>query len=181
MNYFVFSFYLNKRKIFPDGITPPRKVVVKIPRNNTNANDSPSSDQTLHKFTNKGPTNDIEVIQKSLIKSLSRCGKKSKTILLEASISNLNPRNLKRKYEFNVNSRLKQNDDDKNSMMDKKNGETNEASSANDTARSSEAQKNIEDEEKDFPWHQKAWIEEMDLRVSKVLLVLFVVLDFLHS
>lgn len=77
----------------------------------------------------------MEVIQKSMVRSLSRCGKKNKTILLEASVSNLNPKNMKRRFSYRPN---RKNDTDGKSSID----------------------------EQDFPWYQKAWIEEMELRVS---------------
>lgn len=77
----------------------------------------------------------MEVIQKSMVRSLSRCGKKNKTILLEASVSNLNPKNMKRRFSYRPN---RKNDTDGKSSID----------------------------EQDFPWYQKAWIEEMELRIS---------------
>lgn len=89
----------------------------------------------------------LEIVQKSLIQSLSKCGKKEKTLLLEASIANLNPRNMKRRYKFNRFSDNIKNSENK--------PESNEKESSGDS----------EDEEF-APWNQSAWFEEMDLRIN---------------
>ena len=140
--------YVDHKSIFPDGIANPRKIQLEISQHektqiHLNHLNKKSNDEDKDKDKDKEKhKHNIEVIQKSLIRSLSKCGKKNKTLLLEASISNLNPKQLKRRYEFQP--------------VPKQITDTHEWIEM----------------EMVSPKHQKAWIEEMDLRVSKIILIL---------
>jgi hypothetical protein len=88
---------VNLSRVYPDDIAPPQYVSRK--------DSSSSSHQRKKNEGNATKTQEsIEVVQKSLARSLVRCrNKQSKRIgveLLEASVYDLNPYNMRRTYHF---------------------------------------------------------------------------------
>lgn len=87
-------------KIYPDGVAPPKVIKRK---KETNPTKSTNGAEGREKDTSK-EQNDIQVMQKSLARSLVRCrNKTSKRIgvdLLEASVYDLNPHNMRRTYQY---------------------------------------------------------------------------------
>jgi hypothetical protein len=94
---------VNLSRIYPDDIAPPKYITRR-----KNGNGQPKikkqgrDDQTVAE--EKSQQESIEIIQKSLARSLVRCrNKQSKRIgveLLEASVYDLNPNNMRRTYHF---------------------------------------------------------------------------------
>ncbi|GFH60276.1 hypothetical protein CTEN210_16752 [Chaetoceros tenuissimus] len=91
---------VNLSRVYPDDIAPPKY----IPRKQK---DKIATDDHRHVKQNKEKKENeekIEIIQKSLARSLVRCrNKHSKRIgveLLEASVYDLNPNNMRRTYQF---------------------------------------------------------------------------------
>lgn len=162
-------------KLFLDGTARP-KIVTKT---SSSSMDNTESESSV----------DIHVVQKSLVKSLTTCGQRNKTILLEASMANINPRQMKRRYEFQRRRRRRpplqpsstarkqplDNDDDDVSNENKTNSDNHNDNDNNNVVGSDENtirpksdvsfDDDVRDEE-DAPWNQKAWMEEMDLRIS---------------
>jgi len=125
----------------------------------------------------------MEIVQRSLVKSLSRCG--DGVELLEASVKDINPRNLRRHISF-----IKGNKKTSRYPQDRapaKASASSDENVENDAMEESYAEEiagghvdsdeevtstvtnhryDIYDEEMDAPWNQHAWIEEMKLRVS---------------
>lgn len=87
-------------KIYPDGVAPPKVIKRKKETNRTKATHGAEGSE---KDASK-EQNDIQVMQKSLARSLVRCrNKTSKRIgvdLLEASVYDLNPHNMRRTYQY---------------------------------------------------------------------------------
>mmetsp|Transcript_25381 Transcript_25381/g.38339 ORF Transcript_25381/g.38339 Transcript_25381/m.38339 type:complete len:492 (+) Transcript_25381:55-1530(+) len=132
-------------KIYPDEIAPAKKI----------GNDTPEV---------------RKIMQKSFVKSLVRCRNKKKTgvELLEASVSNLNPRNMRRTYQggslmkYNIDEGHEQEDKLKNvAETDDKGGDSSKALKLPE-----ETNLSTDDDELDAPWNQYAWIEELQIRVQ---------------
>ena len=87
---------VNLSRVYPDDIAPPKY----LPRKNEKDD---KKDDTSAK-NNKTEVEKLEIVQKSLARSLVRCrNKQSKRIgveLLEASVYDLNPNNMRRTYHF---------------------------------------------------------------------------------
>jgi hypothetical protein len=88
---------VNLSRVYPDDIAPPKYIT----RKNGMGQKRKAKDQGA---TDKNSQESIEVIQKSFARSLVRCrNKQSKRIgveLLEASVYDLNPNNMRRTYHF---------------------------------------------------------------------------------
>ena len=89
---------VNLSRVYPDDVAPPKY----IPRKNQR--DDARGDASSKTDINKKELEKIEITQKSLARSLVRCrNKQSKRIgveLLEASVYDLNPNNMRRAYQF---------------------------------------------------------------------------------
>jgi len=150
--------------LYPDDIAP-RKKIKRV--------------TTREKEKKNGQTMDI--VQKSLVRSLSRCGDNASVELLEASVADLNPRNMKRQITFvakrkktvkNINGQEEQNEN--NHDGDEESSGLTEAGSEMEEGEEDEQQQLDEildqqrelDHEIDSPWNQYAWIDEMHLRVA---------------
>ena len=87
---------VNLSRVYPDDIAPPKY----LPRKNER--DVKKDDASAK--NNKTEVEKLEIVQKSLARSLVRCrNKQSKRIgveLLEASVYDLNPNNMRRTYHF---------------------------------------------------------------------------------
>lgn len=205
---------VNLSRVYPDDVAPakyiPRKVLV-----DSNA---------THDSKNPKDLEQIEIVQKSLARSLVRCrNAQSKRIgveLLEASVYDLNPNNMRRtyhigKYKYDPGKYGSTRDGTGGDMLQRRMSVSPSGSKLNlirkrggktvvtksevtDESASLETQNNNdekgvadvdesvqdgdvqeesdgktemtvlaeEEDEVDAPWHQSAWIEEMQLRVS---------------
>jgi len=136
--------------VYPDGIAPTKRI---IKRHIEQAKPSKLKQQ------DNQIVETMDIVQKSLVKSLSRCGNND-VLLMEASVQGLNPKGLKRRISFHNSSRSK-------------------IKTANDTENLPEsayaeeiAGGHVDDdsyyfnEELDAPWNQHAWVEELKLRIS---------------
>lgn len=113
-----------------------------------------------------------KIMQKSFVKSFVRCKNKKKigVELLEASVSNLNPKNMRKTYQ--VGNLIKYNVDEGRDISDpsikkKANKSNNEEEETSQVKKEREGPNVLTNEEDvDAPWNQYAWIEELQLRVS---------------
>lgn len=91
---------VNLSRVYPDDIAPPKY----IPRKQKDKIATDDHRHVKQKKEKKEHEEKIEIIQKSLARSLVRCrNKHSKRIgveLLEASVYDLNPNNMRRTYQF---------------------------------------------------------------------------------
>lgn len=91
---------VNLSRVYPDDIAPPKY----IPRKQKDRIATDDHRQVKQKKEKKENEEKIEIIQKSLARSLVRCrNKHSKRIgveVLEASVYDLNPNNMRRTYQF---------------------------------------------------------------------------------
>lgn len=92
---------VNLSRIYPDDIAPPKYITRKNGNGQQKIKKQGHDDKTV---VEKSQQESIEIIQKSLARSLVRCrNKQSKRIgveLLEASVYDLNPNNMRRTYHF---------------------------------------------------------------------------------
>lgn len=204
---------VNLSRVYPDDIAPAKY----IPRKTrASANENGNGRGEKKTSSAKEEMEKIEIVQKSLARSLVRCrNEKSKRIgveLLEASVYDLNPNNMRRTYQFgkykydpgkygsardgpgdmlqrrmsvspsgsglNIRRKgkdvvtvtmnggeIKQTNDDEIGVADVEesiqDGDLQEGSNT-------DAEMTVlaeEEDEVDAPWHQSAWIEEMQIRV----------------
>lgn len=158
---------LNLSKVYADGVAPPKEI----------------DDDRAKRETQK-------VTQKSFAKSLIKCRKQKKigVELLEASVEDLNPNNMRRTHQFGnllkydpgkyatrpVGRRNRRDDGgektDTESNSDDQDRSKRAPSTGGVVVRKDTMDGNVvevtEDDELDAPWNQYAWIEEMQLRVS---------------
>lgn len=158
---------LNLSKIYADGVAPPKDIDGSKKHGKTTA------------------------MQKSLAKSLIKCRKQKKigVELLEASVEDLNPNNMRRTHQFGnllkydpgkyatraVGHREKEDDVDEKTKTSESENEHQDQSKKSSSTGGVTVRKDTEDgdsvpatedDEFDAPWNQYAWIEEMQLRVS---------------
>lgn len=107
----------------------------------------------------------MEIVQKSLVKSLARCGDNG-VVLLEASVKDLNPKNVQRRMSFQ--STTNKGEGLPTSTADNISSESSSTIYAEEIAGG-----HVDDEssggyseEIDAPWNQHAWAEELKLRIS---------------
>ena len=193
---------VNLSRVYPDDIAPAKYIPRKIQEKNGD-NKEKSSKEEMEK---------IEIVQKSLARSLVRCrnvhSKRIGVELLEASVYDLNPNNMRRtynlgKYKYDPGKYGSTRDSPGGSMLQRRMSvlpagsglnirrrgkavvtKTEVASESNndekgvadvedqdvDVQEESNAETEMtvlaeEEDEVDAPWHQSAWIEEMQLRV----------------
>ncbi len=108
----------------------------------------------------------IEIVQKSLVKSLARCGDNG-VVLLEASVKDMNPKNVQRRISF-PSSHNKGKEGSPTSTAENSSSESSSTIYAEEIAGG-----HVDDEssggyseEIDAPWNQRAWAEELKLRIS---------------
>lgn len=160
---------INLTKIYADDVAPPKDLKsTTIDAANMTAGGSDSKTGAKHKV--------FRVAQKSLAKSLIKCRKQKKigVELLEASIADLNPYNMRKKYQFGslinydpgkyasrpFHPKDKQDGDD-----DKGAKGTGGGGTSMRTDSSEQSVLATEEDEIDAPWNQYAWIEELQIRV----------------
>eukprot|EP00546_Thalassionema_frauenfeldii_P004729 CAMPEP_0178922678 /NCGR_PEP_ID=MMETSP0786-20121207/16293_1 /TAXON_ID=186022 /ORGANISM="Thalassionema frauenfeldii, Strain CCMP 1798" /LENGTH=410 /DNA_ID=CAMNT_0020597081 /DNA_START=314 /DNA_END=1546 /DNA_ORIENTATION=+ len=136
---------LDFSKIYPDEIAPAKKI---------------GNENTAMR----------KIMQKSFVKSFVRCKNKKKigVELLEASVSNLNPKNMRKTYQ--VGNLMKYNVDEGRdipaSIEEKANKSNNEDEETSQEKKERGPNALTNEEEIDAPWNQYAWIEELQLRVQ---------------
>lgn len=143
---------INLSKIYADEIAPPKDV----------------------------KDNKFRVAQKSLAKSLIKCRKNKKigVEMLEASVADLNPYNMRKTHQFGnlINydpgkyaTRSKKPNKSNQQLQDEKTTSKNGATTERPSTLVDSTDGSVlatDDDEVDAPWNQYAWIEEMQLRVS---------------
>jgi hypothetical protein len=156
-------------KVYPDGIAPPKRIVKRIfaPSDDNEGHSSTGTLNYYHNFR-KGKQKEthvfetMDIIQKSLVKSLARCGDNG-VVLLEASVKDLNPKNLQRRISFHSSSKNKE-------LQTSAAGNISESLSAIYAEEIAgghvDDDSNCYNEEIDAPWNQHAWAEELKLRTS---------------
>lgn len=182
------------------------------PKQEPDTNEQPKMNKKKKKTTTTSNNDEVEklqVLQKSLARSLVRCrNAQSKRIgveLLEASVYDLNPHNMRRTYQLGsyrydpgnyrgTNKNAGGDDmlqrrmsvglvsEQQSSSVVKKSRNrrtrqmvvTRESGSGEDMEGKDGDILASDDDEMDAPWNQYAWIEEMQLRVSRHLIRPFV-------
>ncbi len=206
---------VNLSRVYPDGISPSKFISRKVHANEET--DDGDKKKEKPKSATKKESEKIEIVQKSLARSLVRCRNvQSKRIgveLLEASVYDLNPSNMRRTYHFGKykydpgkygnfsrdnqtmiqrrmsvtpeGSRLNIRKRNKSDTTVTKSSEVTTTTANNDEKGLADVDESVEDDgvqeptdgvtevtilaeeedEVDAPWHQSAWIEEMQIRV----------------
>ena len=184
---------INLSKIYADDIAPPKALKIhssSAPTTTTSADAAVlASDSSTIKTNNGVGQSQFRVAQKSLAKSLIKCRKQKKigVELLEASVAELNPYNMRKTHQFGnlINydpgkyaTRPFQTIDEHESgertsenMASDKASETRNSSMQGDSTQKSVLA--TQEDEVDAPWNQYAWIEELYLRVSLQMRPLF--------
>lgn len=183
---------INLSKVYADDIAPSKV----LPRDIGSNNDTTTKDGKAKKLSAA-----TKVAQKSMAKSLIKCRKQKKIgiELLEASVADLNPNNMRKTHQFGnlvsydpgkyATRPVKKKTTDGSSTVpvsatssttEKAGGDKTAASSdtATDSVEGTSIRKDshegsvlaTEEDEVDAPWNQYAWIEEMQLRVSILIL-----------
>jgi hypothetical protein len=169
---------INLSKIYADDIAPAKS----LPRyeNGDTAN-------TMSKQQKKRAKMAATVIaQKSMAKSLIKCRKQKKigVELLEASVADLNPHNMRKTHQFGnlvsydpgkYATRPVADRTTNNNNIEEEGEEEKPVATAATTGGGTSIRKDSEegpvlataDDEIDAPWNQYAWIEELQLRVSR--------------
>jgi len=141
--------------VFPDGIAPPRKVLLedneqpkrKITKKKTKKKKKASKKDALH----------LKVEQKAWVKSMYQCVNptthKVGIQLLEADTAALNPHNVRKTHQFGMlkYDPGKYTDEQRSSSLRRKETSTVVATPQ---------------DELEAPWNQQAWMEELELRIS---------------
>jgi hypothetical protein len=170
---------INLSKIYADDIAPAKA----LPKyeNGGDATTTTSSKQQKKKRTKMAAS----VAQKSMAKSLIKCRKQKKigVELLEASVADLNPHNMRKTHQFGnlvsydpgkYATRPVAAAATKNHASNEEEKEEEENTPTTATTGGTSIRKDSEegpvlataDDEVDAPWNQYAWIEELQLRVS---------------
>jgi hypothetical protein len=124
--------------------------------------------------------NKFKVAQKSLAKSLIKCRKNKKigVEMLEASVADLNPHNMRKTHQFGnlinydpgkyATRSVKPKQSNEQQVDEKATSKIRAPTEPPTTLRDSTDGSVLatDDDEIDAPWNQYAWIEEMQLRVS---------------
>jgi hypothetical protein len=144
--------------VYPDGVVPDKQVRVPIVSEETKGFRITGKNNAQHL--------DLEIEQKVLVQSMFQCYHDGKVGIQvqEASIRNLNPRNLKRNHPMVRSLR--------NSLTSSSGH--NLTAGTNRTHRLGKHEREEEDDheattvydELEAPWHQHAWISELQLRIS---------------
>jgi hypothetical protein len=162
---------INLSKIYADDVAPAKDLTSTI----SSPTNSATSDSTKGKTTTTSSKQQIafRVAQKSFAKSLIKCRKQKKigVELLEASIADLNPYNMRKTHQFGS---LINYDPGKYASRPLGSGKNldNSAENTDDggtNSRKEPTEESVlatEEDEIDAPWNQYAWIEEMQIRVS---------------
>lgn len=136
-------------RVYPDGVAPAKQV-----------GDQETAEHKEATTTNTSAKQRLEVEQKIWVKSMVKCMQhdlpdKVGVQLMEASFSNLNPKNLRKTrqvggYHYDPGKY------------------TNNGAKEMDQESATEDYQVQEEDELDAPWNQYAWIEELKLRVREV-------------
>mmetsp|Transcript_13766 Transcript_13766/g.22786 ORF Transcript_13766/g.22786 Transcript_13766/m.22786 type:complete len:564 (-) Transcript_13766:19-1710(-) len=175
---------INLSKVYADDIAPA-KLLPKEENNNNNNNGGDGKETSKQK---KKKAKLTSVAQKTLAKSLIKCRKRKKigVELLEASVEDLNPHNMRKTHQFGNlvsydpgkyatrpvasrrQSKLNNDDDDDNDEESLPIRKKATASGGTSIRKDSHEGTVLatEDDEIDAPWNQYAWIEEMQLRIN---------------
>lgn len=165
---------INLSKIYADDIAPAKDLKsTLISPATAGSSDGKTSTDTKQQIA-------FRVAQKSFAKSLIKCRKQKKigVELLEASIADLNPYNMRKTHQFGslinydpgkytsrpLNQKDKPPGGGKNADNKAENTDGVGTNSRKDPAEESVLA--TEEDEIDAPWNQYAWIEEMQIRIN---------------
>jgi hypothetical protein len=149
---------LATHKVYPDGVAPP----VQSSRISSRVTQSASADKHANKSSSEAHRNEsytIEIEQKAWVKSFVECFHKDSdkigVEIMEASVNQLNPRNLHREHPVTTLG----------SYLTSRKEDTAAVSGNPQRRHASIPQTSLEDE-LDAPWNQHAWKSEMVRRIS---------------